>query len=215
MAFLEERISVNIQHGFSYEDDFNVQITRTASGQEYRHLVHPIPLRVFTIHYIADRPTIWTDIYNLYHRAYGKYAGFRAKVLDDFTTNSNVLAPTHLDQNMVQLTTTTFQIVKQYGSGGTPLGIGLPKRTIYKPVAGTLKVGISGVNTLFNDVTHPWSVNLNTGIVTFTTPPLVIPTCGCEFDLPVRFNSNVSLRQDNGWRDTSDIQLIELLNPGV
>lgn len=210
MAFLEERISVDVQNGFSYEDDFNVQITRTAGGNEYRRLIHPIPIRIFTVHYIADAPKIYTDIYNLYHRAFGRFAGFRAKVLDDFSTNVNTLTPTHVDQPLIMITPTTYQLVKQYGLGSPSLSIGFPIRTIYKPVVGTVKIGLDGVLQIGG-----YAVDYSTGIVTFSSTPVGVVTCGCEFDLPVRFDSAVSLRQELNWRDTSDIKLIELLNPGV
>lgn len=209
MAFLEERISVDIQHGFSYEDDYNVQITRTAGGSEFRRLIHPIPLRIFTVRFIADRSVIYDTVYNLYHRAFGRFAGFRAKVLDDFSTNANNIGtPTAIDQPTIQLSPTTFQLIKRYGVGGTPLSIGLPVRTLFKPVLGTVKVAVGGIAQLTG-----WTVNTTTGVITFAIAPVGSVTAGCEFDIPVRFDTAISLRQDNKWRDTSDLKLVELMNP--
>jgi len=214
MAFLEERISVNIQHGFSYEDDYTVQITRTSGGNEYRHLIHPYPIRTFTVRYIADRADVYTEVANLYHKVYGKFAGFRAKVLDDFSTNGGFLAPTHTDEVLVYQDGFIYQLVKRYGGTGNQIFLGLPTRTIYKPVGGTVKVGVNGVDTLAADPTYPWSVDYTTGMITFVNDMTGLTiTAGCEFDIPVRFDSNVSLKQDLQWRDTSDIKLVELLNP--
>ena len=49
--FLEERLPVDVRMGASYADEFQVEITQTSGGSEYRHLVHPYPVRHFTIHY--------------------------------------------------------------------------------------------------------------------------------------------------------------------
>jgi len=209
MAFLEERISVSVQHGFSIEDDYNVLITKTSGDQEHRALVHPIPRRLFTVRYIDTPQNLYLSVLGLYHRAYGRFAGFRAKCLDDFTTNAQIQPPTALDMALVALTTTTFQLVKYYGAGGAAIpSIGYPKRTIHKPVAGTVKVAIAGVET-----TTGFVVDYTTGIITFAVAPVGTVTGGCEFDIPVRFDTAIPFKQDFGWRDTSDIKLIELLTP--
>jgi uncharacterized protein (TIGR02217 family) len=56
-------------------------------------------------------------------------------------------------------------------------------RTITKPVAGTVKVYLDGVEQLWG-----WSVDTTTGVVTFGTAPAmgVEVTADCEFDVPVR-----------------------------
>ncbi|MCP6769412.1 DUF2460 domain-containing protein, partial [Klebsiella pneumoniae] len=51
-----------------------------------------------------------------------------------------------------------------YGTGGTPLSIGEPVRTIFKPVSGTTKVAIGSQE---QPVTTMWSVDTTTGRVTF------------------------------------------------
>jgi len=208
MAFLEERISVSVQHGVIIEDDYNVLITKTSGDQEYRALVHPIPRRLFTVRYIDTPQNLYASVLGLYHRAYGRFAGFRAKCLDDFTTNVQIQPPTALDMTLDVLTTTTFQLVKYYGAGGTALSIGYPKRVIHKPVSGTVKIAVAGI-----EVTTGFTVDHTTGIITFAVAPVGTVTGGCEFDIPVRFDTAIPFRQDFGWRDTSDIKLIELLTP--
>ncbi len=164
--FLEERLPVDVRMGASYADEFQVEITQTSGGSEYRHLVHPYPVRHFTIHYTLTTADLWSRIIALYHRAYGMLAGFRVKVKDDFSTNANTAAPTAFDQPMLRLSAGVYQLQKQYGAGATPLGIGLPVRTLFKPISGTVKVAI-GVLEILNTPVVNWTVSTTTGQVTF------------------------------------------------
>jgi len=207
--FLEERIPVGARLGASWADMYNVQISRTSSGNEYRRLVHPFPARQFSIAFTTESGNLWTLVMDLYHRVYGRFAGFRAKCLDDFSTNAQTLPPTAQDEPLVQLTSTTFRLVKRYGGGNAALNIGKPVRTLFKPVAGTVKIAVAGVVQ-----NSGWSVDTTTGIVTFTVAPVGVVTGGCEFDLPVRFDTDLLVHQiDPNVRELQTIALVEILNP--
>ena len=67
--------------GASYADEFNVEITQTSGGAEYRRLVHPYPVRHFTIHYTLNTADLWSRIIALYHRANGWSNAVGAAVL--------------------------------------------------------------------------------------------------------------------------------------
>lgn len=162
--FLEERLPVGVRLGAGYGDDYNVEITETTGGMEYRHLVHPYPRRTFDIMYTQDTEDLWGQILALYHRAYGRFAGFRVKALDDYTTKNRVETPTAFDQQLQTITAgLVYQLQVAYGAGATPLAIGLPVRTIFKPVTGTVKIAIGTV-----EQTLGWSVDVTTGRITFT-----------------------------------------------
>ena len=77
---------------------------------------------------------------------------------------------------------TQFQLVKHYPSGSV-----IEVRTITKPVAGTVKVYLGGIEQLSG-----WSVDTTTGLVTFGTAPTlgVEVTAYFEFDVPVRFDTD-------------------------
>lgn len=289
MAFLEERLSVDIIYGAQYGDDYAVDITKTSAGSEYRRLIHPFPQRTFRVSYQRDTAVLYAQLLNLYHRVYGRFAGFRAKCLDDYTTKNETAAPTATDQVSSLVSTGVYQLQKAYGLDATPLGIGCPIRTLFKPVAGTVLVAISGVTVAGSG----WTVDTTTGKVTFatnktatitgitkassaviscaghtfvvgesvyisgvagmtqinglralitaTTPSVSITvsinstafstytsggvantrpqtgeivTGGCEFDIPVRFDSTLDVSQAYPLtRDVGDISLVELLNP--
>ncbi|MEM8822170.1 MAG: DUF2460 domain-containing protein [Pseudomonadota bacterium] len=82
---------------------------------------------------------------------------------------------------------TVFPLVKQYRSGDQSY-----RRPISKPVAGTIRIGLGGDEQV--EGTH-WSVDIEKGFVTFTSPPDdgVRVTAGYEFDVPVRFDTDAIL----------------------
>lgn len=164
--FLEERLPVDVRLGASYADEYNVGITVTEGGREYRRLVHPYPQRRFRVAYTGSNADVWSKILALYHRAYGMYAGFRVRAIDDYSTNGLTSPPTAADQVLGLVSAGVYQLQKAYGSGGTPLSIGLPVRTIFKPVAGTALVAIRNAITGDHTITGV-TTDTTTGQVTF------------------------------------------------
>ena len=81
--FLEERLLSLIRYGSSYADDYAVNVVMTSGGSEYRSLVHPFPVRTFDVSWMLDKDTTYTSLQGVYHRAHGKYAGFRARCEDE------------------------------------------------------------------------------------------------------------------------------------
>ena len=84
----------------------------------------------------------------------GKAYGFRFKDWTDYKATGQLLGTG--DDALTQ-----FQLVKHYPSGSV-----IEVRTITKPVAGTVKVYLDGVEQLSG-----WSVDTTTGLVTFSTAP--------------------------------------------
>ena len=164
--FLEERLPIDVRMGASYADEYAVEITTTKNNAEHRRLLNPDPVRQFSINYTQTRSTLWSQVLALYHRAFGTYAGFRVKCIDDFSTNGNTAAPTAFDHTMALVSTGVYQIQKLYGLGAAALGIGYPYRTLFKPVSGTVKVGVNGVEIATSPVVN-WTVSTTSGRVTF------------------------------------------------
>lgn len=211
--FLEERLPIAVRAGASYSDQYAVEITQTASGSEYRRLVHPYPVRVYNVFYTQQTANLWGQILALYHRAYGMFAGFRVKALDDYTTNARTAAPTATDQTLGVITAgTVYQLQVKYGTGGTPLPIGEPIRTIFKPVASTTRIAIGALeqNALM------WNVVTTTGRVTFaanksraitgiTQAASAVVTVGAHtfvVNESVHFSGVVGMAEINGLRGT-------------
>ena len=102
----------------------------------------------------------------------------------------------------------TFQLVKTYGVGLTPW-----TRTIHKPISNTVRVSVNGVE---KTITTQWTVDLTTGIITFTggniPPNGHIVRAGFEYNVPVRFDTDeletVVLHTDFG--DVPSMPIVEL-----
>lgn len=214
--FLEERISTQLRYDNSYTDDYAVEITQTGGSnnvqaQEYRRLVHPYPIRRFSISYQLERDELQDSILNLYHRAYGKFAGFRAKNFDDFTTAVNHRdAPSGLDQTLTLVTTGVYQLRKRYGTDKAGITVGFPERTIYKPVANTTLIGVAGllvpasgytVNTTDGKAT--FAANKTATITAITKAANAVISCaGHTFvaNETVHISGVVGMTQINGLR---------------
>ncbi len=144
--FLEERLPAEIRMGATARDAYAVEITTTAGGAEYRRLIHPYPMRSFVINFTSYRDAVIKEVIDLYARAHGRYAGFRVKWHDDYTTNSDgISTPTPFDQDMLLVSAGIYQIQKAYGFGASPGAAGYPVRQIAKPVSGSVYVGVGGV----------------------------------------------------------------------
>ena len=210
--FLEERLPIGVRMGASYADEYMVEITQTANGSEHRRLVHPYPRRVYNIFYTQQTASLWADVLALYHRAYGMFAGFRVKALDDYTTNARTATPTATDQDMAVVTAgSVYQLQVAYGTGGTPLSIGEPVRTLFKPVAGSTVVAIGGVvqtQRWVVDNTNgrvTFSANLTNSITAITQAASAVVTIGANSlttGMSVHFSGIVGMTELNGLRGT-------------
>jgi uncharacterized protein (TIGR02217 family) len=212
MMFLEESLPIDARTGAAYGDRYGVEAAKDPrTGKTYTRLRAPQPAREFSIHYTLDSADLWDRLLDLYHRAHGPLAGFRVKFIDDFSSNGNTAAPTALDQALEYISSGVYQLQKKYGAGGTPLDIGLPVRTITKPVAGSVLVAVDGAPQASG-----WSVDTTTGLVTFATPPAsnAVVTGGFLFDIPCRFSDKFDINHiAYGYRDTGTIILEEIINP--
>lgn len=113
----------------------------------------------------------------------GRLHGFRFRDRTDFRSGAPSLAPLPTDMPLGagDGVRTAFQLVKRYGSGFDPY-----LRTIAKPVAGTVRVAVAGLEQA------GFGCDPATGLVTFASPPPAgaAITAGFAFDVPVRFDTD-------------------------
>lgn len=135
-------------------------------------------------------------VLDFYRARIGPAFAFRYKDWIDYATTPGgttwIPPPEAVTKDDVTLGTgdgskTQFQLIKRYVSGPTTV-----VRNLTKPVSGTVKVALDG--TLKAEGTD-YTVNYETGIITFTAAPGVgvVVTAGCEFDVPARFGNDVDI----------------------
>lgn len=83
--------------------------------------------------------------------------------------------------------TRMFQLTKTYSRGAQTY-----TRNIYHPVVSTVLITLNDVDPLSYSPAFTWSVDRNTGIVTFDTPPEpgMIVKAGFYYDVEVRFEDD-------------------------
>ncbi|MFV0492430.1 MAG: TIGR02217 family protein [Pseudorhodobacter sp.] len=116
----------------------------------------------------------------------GQLYGFRWKDWADFKSSAASKPVDHMDQILGtgDGSQTEFALMKTYRSGGQSY-----VRPIRKPVPGTVQVALAGDRLIEGP---DYSVQEATGRVLFSVPPDpgVEVTCGFEFDVPVRFDTD-------------------------
>jgi uncharacterized protein (TIGR02217 family) len=117
----------------------------------------------------------------------GRLYGFRFRDRADQRSGPPSQVPGASDQRIGtgDGATAAFQLVKTYGADHAPY-----VRTIAKPVAGTVRVAVGGVE----QPASAFACDATTGLVTFApghVPPAgAAVTAGYEFDVPVRFDTD-------------------------
>ena len=184
MAFHEVRFPDNISRGARGGPERRTQIVELASGDEERNASWANSRRRYDVSYGIRRADDLATVVAFFEARNGRLHGFRFRDWSDYKSGLPSNVPSPLDQPMGtgDGTTSAFQLVKHYTSGAQSW-----TRTITKPVAGSVRVAMAGV-----EQSAGWSVDTTTGLVTFATPPGadVAVTAGFEFDVPVRFDSD-------------------------
>jgi uncharacterized protein (TIGR02217 family) len=139
---------------------------------------------IATIANPSDAARALNTLYAFYLARDGRANTFRFKDWLDYATTStgrtlDGIAVTSTDQTLVQITSTTYQFVKRYTSGPTT-----KVRTLTHLVSGTVTVSISDVTQ-----SSGFSVDLISGIVTFSSAPGGTVKGGCEFDVHARYGA--------------------------
>jgi uncharacterized protein (TIGR02217 family) len=174
-GFHEVQFPPDISYGAAGGPAYSTTVVTTVSGHERRNANWAQARGKWNVaHGLKKREQV-AALIAFFRARKGRAYGFRFKDWTDYQAFAQALG-------VGDGTTKTFQLVKQYGSGGD-----IETRTIAKPVAGTVKVYRDGV-----EATSGWSVDTATGLVTFIAPPAagVQVTADFEFDVPTRFDTD-------------------------
>ena len=138
----------------------------------------------------------------------GQLFGFRWKDWTDYRSVASSREVAFRDQVIGQGdgVQTAFPLLKNYRSGNHTYA-----RPIQKPVDGSVRVGIGGVEK-FDTVDY--NVDTATGVVTFGSAPDVGAevTAGYEFDVPVRFDTDTIQNSVSAFKagDAPSVPVVEI-----
>ena len=185
MAFDDVRFPDNISRGARGGPERRTRIVELASGREERNSPWAGSRRRYDASYGIRRADDLAAVVAFFEARSGRLRGFRWKDWSDYKSCLPSAMPAATDQLIGQGngTVTAFQLVKTYASG-----LQSYVRAVNKPVAGTTLVAVGGVPQ-----SSGWTADMTTGIVSFATPPAngASVTAGFEFDVPVRFDSDL------------------------
>lgn len=193
MAFYEHRLPVEMSKMVSGGLGFRTLVNESDSGVETRIIKFSrargqwdLASRLMRIR--EDNPTLRTDIetiQNLHAVQEGRAHGFRFRHEGDFEIGDPASPTTDNQQIGVgDGVKTQFQVIKSYSFGAVTYD-----RPIVKLVASTYTVLIDNVPQTEGGGAD-YTININTGIVTFNTAPIAaeLVQIATEYDVPVRFD---------------------------
>jgi len=180
MVFHPIRFPLDVALGARGGPERATDIVTLRSGREERNSRWAQSRRRYNAGYGVKSRADMQAVLAFFEERRGRFHSFLWR--DGLDHSSGAETPTAFDQTIGvgDGTTTAFQLTKRYGVNFDPY-----LRPITKPVGGSVKVAVSGV-----ELTSGFTVNTLTGIVTVTVAPAVdaVVTAGFLFDVPVRFD---------------------------
>ena len=187
-AFHDIRFPLDIALHASGGPERRTDIVTLASGREVRNARWAQSRRRYDAGYGIKTLAALSSIIAFFEERRGRLIGFRWHDRTDWRSCAPGSTPTPLDQTIGQGdgARTIFTLTKTYGSSFAPYA-----RAIAKPVSGTVRVAVNGVEAAAGTV---FDADANTGTIVFRAghAPAAAAnvSAGFDFDVPVRFDSD-------------------------
>jgi len=174
-GFHEVRFPDNIAYGATGGPEFATTVVVSGAGHEQRNVNWAEARGRWDVGSGLKDQAQLDELIAFFRARKGRAYGFRFKDWTDYKATGQLLG-TGDDAR------TQFQLVKHYPSGSV-----IEIRPVTKPVAGTVRIYQDAIEQLAG-----WSVDVTTGLITFTAAPMVGVqiTADFEFDVPVRFDTD-------------------------
>jgi uncharacterized protein (TIGR02217 family) len=162
--------------------EFSTDVTEMAGGFEKRNQNWSGARLRFNVAAGVRTQDDYGEVLTFFRGRAGRARGFRFQDWSDYKSCDVQDSPAHTDQvlGVGDGAMQFFQLQKSYVSGPST-----DVRKITRPVTGTVTIGLGGILQASG-----WTVDLDTGIVTFAAPPGagIAVSAGFEFDVPARFD---------------------------
>lgn len=186
MAFHEVRFPATLSFGSLGGPERRTEIVAMVSGYEERNTPWAHGRRRFDAGMGLRSLDDLAEVVAFFEARAGQLHGFRWKDWTDFKSCPPSQLVAFDDQALGQGdgAQKLFPLVKSYASGP-----GFYSRPITKPVAGTVRVGLGGMEKALGQGVE---IEIQSGLLRFDTAPAkgVMVTAGFEFDVPVRFDTD-------------------------
>lgn len=183
------RLPEDVERGARGGPGFKTTVIPLSGGKEKRNIEWARSRGNWDVGYGVQGKAAFDIVLDFFHVMEGKAHSFPFKDWSDFEIGVDA-TDTEQEVGLGDNIEKDFQIVRKYVAGSVT-----KDRIIEKPVSGTVRVFLATVEQFSG-----FTINLTTGIITFTVAPGVGVSVGviCEFDTPVRF-------------DIDDLDLVVLL----
>ena len=197
--FHEVRLPDVVERGASGGPGFRTTVTVLSSGFEQRNRDWSLARATYDISYGANasKPT-FDEVIAFFYARVGRLHGFRFKDWADYELLAEPIGVGNGSD-------TQFQAIRTYADAG-----GSYVRPIQKIVPGTSLISVDGIPIDASGIVA--SIDDNTGVVTFDVPPPsgAIIRLTCEFDVPVRFETDdIDVRLT--WEEAGTVQNLGLV----
>lgn len=183
MAFHEVLFPTAIALGATGGPERKTEVVTLGSGFEERNAVWAHARRRYNAGYGVKTLNDLHAVIGFFEARQGRLHGFRFRDRSDWKSCAPQTAhqPTDQSLGLGDGLNQVFQLKKTYSSGGADT-----VRDIRKPVAGTVRCAVNGVETT------AFSLDAATGLVTFDAAPGLglSVTAGFQFDIPARFDTD-------------------------
>ncbi|MFN3689168.1 TIGR02217 family protein [Salinarimonas sp.] len=184
--FHEVRFPLDVALGARGGPVRRTDIVAMASGREHRNARWEASRRRYDAGLGVRSLDALAVVIAFFEERRGRLVGFRLHDRTDAKSCAPSATPAPGDQALGtgDGARTAFQLVKRYGGAHLPW-----VRTIAKPVAGSVRVAVAGVELMAG---LEFAVDATTGLVTLATPPPAgaSVSAGYAFDVPVRFDTD-------------------------
>lgn len=208
MTFHDVRFPASLSLGSVGGPERRTEIVTLANGHEERNSPWAHSRRRYDAGMAMRSLDDMQTLVGFFEARQGRLYGFRWKDWADYKSGAASAEP-GLDDQVIghgDGATTVFQLSKTYRSGE-----GAYTRPITKPVGGTVRIALKGIEQ--TEGLH-WTLDYATGRVTFASAPgeQALVTAGFEFDVPVRFDTDLIQTSVAAFRagDMPQVPVIEV-----